>query len=135
MFKKILTGLIIVLLTVLSLLIFIVIKNSKKEAISINSIVDENKNNEYFIKDETTGVIEYKTKTMTINIIPIKKKSPKLEMWEVNIKLNKGEQIKSAFAGDEFSLDKKEKTSDIAKRHSAIPVSYTHLTLPTILLV
>ncbi|MGL5352975.1 MAG: phosphodiester glycosidase family protein [Clostridium sp.] len=92
---------------------------SKKEEETINIIESRHEDNN-ITKDEVTGAIEYKTDTMIINIKPIKKTEPKLEMWEVNIKLNRGEQIKSAFAGDEFSLNNKEKTSDIAKRHNAI---------------
>lgn len=41
-------------------------------------------------------------------------------MWEVNIKIKDDSQIKSAFAGDEFSLSKKEKTSKIAIENNAI---------------
>ena len=41
-------------------------------------------------------------------------------MWEVNIKLSSGSQIKSAFAKDKFNLINREKTSDIARRHNAI---------------
>lgn len=143
--KKTIVALVIAIIIILDLAIFGVIYNSKKELVNRenaepvvenkdelkNNIedkkedeteknIEEKKEDNNIIKDEVTGAIEYKTETMTINIKPIKRTEPKLEMWEVNIKLNKGEQMKSAFAGDEFSLANKEKTSDIAKRHNAV---------------
>lgn len=41
-------------------------------------------------------------------------------MWEVNVRISDASQIKSAFAGDKFSLINREKTSDMAMRHNAI---------------
>ncbi|MGL5087633.1 MAG: hypothetical protein ACRC68_18280 [Clostridium sp.] len=119
--KKTIVALVVATVMILALATFIIISNGEKAVVSIDSSekVIENEDNN-IIKDEATGTIEYKSDTMTVSIKPIKKTKPKLEMWEVNIKLNKGEQIKSAFAGDEFSLNNKEKTSDIAKRHNAI---------------
>ena len=37
-----------------------------------------------------------------------------------NIKINNASQIKSTFTGDEFSLGKKEQTSNIAMKYNAI---------------
>lgn len=41
-------------------------------------------------------------------------------MYEVNIKLKDGSQIKSAFADDEFNLKNRETTSGMAIRHNAV---------------
>lgn len=64
--------------------------------------------------------IEYKSTTMNIKIQNIIKKNPNIDMWVANIKIKNPEQIKSAFAGDKFTLKDKEKTSDIAKRNRAV---------------
>lgn len=64
--------------------------------------------------------IEYKSSTMNIKLQNIVKKEPNINMWLANIKIKNPEQIKSAFAGDKFTLENKEKTSEIAKRNNAI---------------
>lgn len=92
------------------------IKKSAEEVIN-NKIL----NNEITVnKDEATGAIEYKSSTMSININPIKKKNPNIEMWEVFIKINNGSQIKSAFADNKFSLSVREKTSIMAASNNAV---------------
>ena len=91
----------------------------KREVLEANKIFNE-QNEIYINRDEELGSIEYKSNTMSINILPIKKTKPNINMWEVNIKLSSGNQIKSAFADDKFNLRNREKTSDIAKRHNAI---------------
>ena len=91
----------------------------KREVLEANKIFNE-QNEIYINRDEELGSIEYKSNTMSINILPIKKTNPNINMWEVNIKLSSGSQIKSAFADDKFNLRNREKTSDIAKRHNAI---------------
>ncbi|MBI6063523.1 phosphodiester glycosidase family protein [Clostridium perfringens] len=91
----------------------------KREVLEANKIFNE-QNEIYINRDEELGSIEYKSNTMSINILPIKKTNPNINMWEVNIKLSSGNQIKSAFADDKFNLRNREKTSDIAKRHNAI---------------
>lgn len=70
--------------------------------------------------DEVTGIMEYGSPTMLVTIEPVAKENPKLTMWISTIKVKFAEQIKSAFAGDEFSLKNREKTSDMAARHGAI---------------
>ncbi|WP_415311892.1 phosphodiester glycosidase family protein [Clostridium perfringens] len=92
---------------------------TKKDVLEANKIFNE-QNEIYINRDEELGSIEYKSNTMSINILPIKKTNPNINMWEVNIKLSSGIQIKSAFADDKFNLRNREKTSDIAKRHNAI---------------
>ena len=74
----------------------------------------------YVNYEEGTGIIEYGSPTMTITIEPVVKTNPNLQMWISTIKVKSADQINSAFAGDEFSLNIKERTSDIAKRHEAI---------------
>lgn len=91
----------------------------KREVLEANKIFNE-QNEIYINRDEELGSIEYKSNTMSINILPIKKTNPNINMWEVNIKLSFGNQIKSAFADDKFNLRNREKTSDIAKRHNVI---------------
>lgn len=91
----------------------------KREVLEASKIFNE-QNESYINRDEESGVIEYKSNTMSINILPIKKTNPNINMWEVNLKLSSGNQIKSAFAKDKFDLRNREKTSDIAKRHKAI---------------
>lgn len=81
------------------------------------SVFSENTFTQY---NEETGIIEYGSPSMKITLENIKRENPNLNMWEVNIKLKEASQIKSAFAGDKFTLDKKEKTSQIAKRHNGV---------------
>lgn len=69
--------------------------------------------------NKTSNVLNYDSNTLKIGIEPIVKNND-LRMWVTTIKVKDAKQIKSAFAGDEFSLTKKEKTSSIAKRHNAI---------------
>lgn len=72
----------------------------------------------YVKEDETTGVMEYGSPTMTITIEPVFKEN--LRLWISTIKIKEPSQLKSAFAKDEFNLTNREKTSDIAKRHNAV---------------
>ena len=45
---------------------------------------------------------------MNIKIQNIIKKDPNIDMWVANIKIKNPKQIKSAFAGDKFTLKDKE---------------------------
>ncbi|MDK0553179.1 phosphodiester glycosidase family protein [Clostridium perfringens] len=121
MYKKIVWILSFVLILFISILGIRTVQNIriKREVLEANKIFNE-QNEIYINRDEELGSIEYKSNTMSINILPIKKTKPNINMWEVNIKLSSGNQIKSAFADDKFNLRNREKTSDIAKRHNAI---------------
>ncbi|EJT6165226.1 phosphodiester glycosidase family protein [Clostridium perfringens] len=121
MYKKIALILSCVLILFISILGIRMVQNIriKREVLEANKIFNE-QNEIYINRDEELGSIEYKSNTMSINILPIKKTNPNINMWEVNIKLSSGNQIKSAFADDKFNLRNREKTSDIAKRHNAI---------------
>lgn len=121
MFKRLtilLTTVLVILTTVLGVKLIKSYK-IKSEILEANKVFNE-ENEAYINRNEETGVIEYKSDSMSIIITPIKKSNPNLELWEVNIKLSSGEQIKSAFADDEFNLRNRETTSDMAKRHNAI---------------
>ena len=121
MFKKIA----VILSSILLLMIcgftykLINVRNLKEEVREVVSSRIEN-NEIVVIRNEESGNIEYKSDTMTININPIKKTNPNLELWEVYIKLNDGSQIKSAFAGDKFSLINRETTSIMAMKNNAV---------------
>lgn len=121
MYKKIVWILSCTLIIFISILGIRMVQNIriKREVLEANKIFNE-QNEIYINRDEELGSIEYKSNTMSINILPIKKTNPNINMWEVNIKLSSGSQIKSAFAYDKFNLRNREKTSDIAKRHNAI---------------
>ncbi|WP_283693720.1 phosphodiester glycosidase family protein [Clostridium perfringens] len=121
MYKKVVCFLSCILILFISILSIRMVQNirTKKDVLEANKIFNE-QNEIYINRDEELGSIEYKSNTMSINILPIKKTNPNINMWEVNIKLSSGSQIKSAFADDKFNLRNREKTSDIAKRHNAI---------------
>ncbi|UBK75595.1 phosphodiester glycosidase family protein [Clostridium perfringens] len=121
MYKKIVWILSCTLIIFISILGIRMVQNIriKREVLEANKIFNE-QNEIYINRDEELGSIEYKSNTMSINILPIKKTNPNINMWEVNIKLSSGSQIKSAFADDKFNLINREKTSDIAKRQNAI---------------
>ncbi|MBI5987094.1 phosphodiester glycosidase family protein [Clostridium perfringens] len=121
MYKKIALILSCVLILFISILGIRMVQNIriKREVLEANKIFNE-QNEIYINRDEELGSIEYKSNTMSINILPIKKTNPNINMWEVNIKISSGSQIKSAFADDKFNLRNREKTSNIAKRHNAI---------------
>ena len=121
MYKKIVWILSCTLIIFISILGIRMVQNIriKRKVLEANKIFNE-QNEIYINRDEELGSIEYKSNTMSINILPIKKTNPNINMWEVNIKLSSGSQIKSAFAYDKFNLRNREKTSDIAKRHNAI---------------
>lgn len=121
MFKKIALGLALILLLMICVFTYKLIKvrNLREEAREVISSRIES--GEIVIsKDDESGVIDYKSDTMSITITPIKKSNPNLEIWEVLIKINDGSQIKSAFADDKFSLSARERTSTIAARHNAV---------------
>ena len=90
MLEKITRVLTITLTIITLVLVYKVIENIKikKEIREDNAVFNES-NEKYINKDEETGFIEYKSDTLDINITPIKKTNPNIEMWEVNIKLNK----------------------------------------------
>ena len=121
MYKKIIIVLSCILMLFIVILGLNIFGNYKieKQILESNNIFNEY-NESYINKDNGTGNIQYKSDSMNINILPIKKTNPNLNMWEVNIKLSSGGQIKSAFAKDKFNLINREKTSDIARRHNAI---------------
>ena len=121
MFKKI--------TLVLSLILLLMICGFTYKLINVRILKEEARevvssrieNNEIVVStNEESGYIEYRSDTMTININPIKKTNPNLELWEVYIKLNDGSQIKSAFAGDNFSLINRETTSIMAMKNNAV---------------
>lgn len=72
----------------------------------------------YVLKDETNGIMSYGSPTMKITIEPVMRDN--LRMWISTIKIKDPKQLESAFAKDEFKLNNREKTSDIAKRHGAV---------------
>lgn len=74
----------------------------------------------YVNVDEASGIMEYGSPTMRILIEPVVNENPNLRMWVSTIRIKDASQLKSAFAGDEFSLRNREKTSDIATRHHAV---------------
>lgn len=121
MFKKIALVLSSILLLMICIFTYKLIKlrNLREEARAVvSSRID---NGEIVVsRDEESGVIEYKSDTMSIIITPIKKTNPNLEMWGVFIKISNGSQIKSAFAGDEFSLRNRETTSFMAMKNNAV---------------
>ncbi len=121
MYKKIVWILSCILILFTSILGIRMVQNirMKREVLEANKIFNE-QNEIYINRDEESGTIEYKSDTMSINILSIKKTNPNINMWEVSIKLSSGSQIKSAFADDKFNLINREKTSDIAKRQNAI---------------
>lgn len=57
---------------------------------------------------------------MKIQLEHIVKEEPNLNMWIATIKVSDSSQIKSAFAGGEFSQDVKKRTSVIAKDNDAV---------------
>lgn len=121
MAKKIITGLSTVLVIFIIILGFRIFQKIRmKIEVEKSSDVFNEQNEIYITKDGENGAIEYRSDTMTININPIKKTSPNLEMWEVFIKLSDSSQIKSAFAGDEFNLKNRETTSFMAMKNNAI---------------
>lgn len=81
---------------------------------------DEFPTTTYVDIDKAKGIREYGSPTMMITIEPIIKTNPNLRYWITTVKIKDADQLNSAFAGDEFSLNKKEKTSVIAKEHNAI---------------
>ena len=98
-------------------IVALIINNNKVFTEEEKSVFSENTFTQYNVE---TGIIEYGSPSMKITLENIKREEPNLNMWEVNIKLKEASQIKSAFAGDKFTLDKKEKTSQISKRHNAV---------------
>ena len=121
MFKKIAVILSSILLLMICVFTYKLIKvgNLKEE---VRQVVSSRIENDEIVvsTNEESGYIEYRSDTMTININPIKKTNPNLELWEVYIKLNDGSQIKSAFAGDKFSLINRETTSIMAMKNNAV---------------
>ena len=76
--KKIIICLTTILIVMISALGYKVYTKSKiKEA---NTVFNES-NEVYINRNDETGVIEYKSGTLNINITPIKKSNPNLEMW------------------------------------------------------
>lgn len=121
MAKKIIIGLstvLVIFTIILGLKMFQKVK--MKMEVEKSATVFNEKNEIYITKDGENGAIEYRSNTMTININPIKKTNPNIEMWEILIKINDGSQIKSAFAGDEFNLKNRETTSFMAMNNNAV---------------
>lgn len=121
MVKRIIIILSLILIIITSILGVRTIKKIKmKNEVEKSSTVFNEQNEIYITKDGENGAIEYRSDTMTININPIKKTNPNIEMWEILIKINDGSQIKSAFAGDEFNLKNRETTSFMAMNNNAV---------------
>ena len=76
--------------------------------------------NKYTTYDKDNDSIIYETDEMKIQLEHIVKEEPNLNMWIATIKVSDSSQIKSAFAGGEFSQDVKKRTSVIAKDNDAI---------------
>lgn len=68
--------------------------------------------------DDLTGVMKYSSPSLLINIQPIE--ATNLKYWVVNIKARDASKLKSAFAGNKYSMEIKERTSEIAKNNNAI---------------
>ncbi len=82
--------------------------------------LDEFPSDTYIKIDNETGIRKYGSPTMMIAIEPIVKTNPNLRYWITTVKIKNQSQLNSAFSGDSFSLNIKEKTSSIANRHNAI---------------
>lgn len=76
--------------------------------------------NKYTTYDKDNDSIIYESDEMKIKLEHIVKEHPNLNMWVATIKISDSLQIKSAFAGGEFSQDIKERTSVIAKDNDAV---------------
>ena len=76
--------------------------------------------NKYTTYDKDNDSIIYESDEMKIKLEHIVKEEPNLNMWVATIKISDSLQIKSAFAGGEFSQDIKERTSVIAKDNDAV---------------
>lgn len=76
--------------------------------------------NKYTTYDKDNDSIIYETDEMKIQLEHIVKEEPNLNMWIATIKVSDSSQIKSAFAGGEFSQDVKKRTSVIAKDNDAV---------------
>ena len=74
----------------------------------------------YTTYDKDNDVLNYDSDKMNIEIEHIVKDEAKIEMWVATVKINDPSQLKSAFAGNEFTSDKKERTSTIAKKNNAV---------------
>lgn len=74
----------------------------------------------YTTYDKDNDVLSYDSDEMNIEIEHIVKDESKIEMWVATVKINDPSQLKSAFAGNEFTSDKKERTSSIAKKNNAV---------------
>lgn len=96
-------------------------RSNKTSMEVVSNIQEDNFTEDVFYEvDEVTGAIKYSSSTLSITVEPIKRKAPNLTMWISTIKIKSPEQLKAAFAGDEFSTVIKEKTSSIAERKNAI---------------
>lgn len=82
-------------------------------------VFDATRNN-YTTYDKDNDSIIYETDEMKIKLEHIVKEEPNLNMWVATIKISDSSQIKSAFAGGEFSQDIKKRTSVIAKDNDAV---------------
>ena len=76
--------------------------------------------NKYTTYDKDNDVLNYNSDKINIEIEHIVKDEFKIEMWVATVKINDPSQLKSAFAGNEFTSDKKERTSSIAKKNNAV---------------
>ena len=76
--------------------------------------------NKYTTYDKDNDVLNYNSDKINIEIEHIVKDEFKIEMWVATVKINDPSQLKSAFAGNEFTSDKKERTSTIAKKNNAV---------------
>ena len=76
--------------------------------------------NKYTTYDKDNDSIIYESDKMKIKLEHIVNEHPNLNMWIATIKVSDSSQIKSAFAGGEFSQDVKKRTSVIAKDNDAV---------------
>lgn len=83
-------------------------------------IISDVTKDKYTTYDKENDILRYNSDEMNIEIEHIKKEEENLEMWIATIKINNAQQLKSAFAGGEFSQDIKKRTSVIAKENEAV---------------
>lgn len=115
--RKILNIIVITVVLAIVIIIITTIFVNYKKLDTDSYVFSDNTQIEYY-KDE--NYINYRSPSMDIKIENIIRENPNIDMWVANIKVKSANQIKSAFAGDKFTLKEKEKTSTIAKRNNAI---------------
>ncbi|MGG7078768.1 phosphodiester glycosidase family protein [Clostridium sardiniense] len=115
--SKLLNILVRTIIIAIVITIVITIFINYKKLYTDNYVFSDNIQIEYH-KDENN--INYRSPSMDIKIENVIRENSNIDMWVVDIKVKSANQIKSAFAGNKFTLKEKEKTSTIAKRNNAI---------------